>query len=59
MQYVMIKPFAKSSDGEEMQSYLYTIPLQVIEETEDEIYVYHKDDHVAYWFRKEHIDRFI
>ena len=56
----MIMPYAHSVDGKQMQIYLYTIPLRVIEETDKEILVYHKDDHVhAYWFKKEYIDRFI
>lgn len=60
MQFVMIKPFALSVDDQPMQVHLYTIPLRVIEETENEILVYHKDDHVhAFWFDKKYIDRFI
>lgn len=60
MQFVMIKPFALSVDGQPMQVHLYTIPLRVIEETENEILVYHKDDHVhAFWYNKKYIDRFI
>ena len=60
MQFVMIKPFALSVDAQPMQVHLYTIPLRVIEETEHEILIYHKDDHVhAFWFDKKYIDRFI
>lgn len=60
MLYVMIKPFAQSVDGKQMQVYLYTVPLLVIEETDKDILVYHKDDHVhAYWFNKKYIDRYI
>ena len=56
----MIKPFALSVDAQPMQVYLYTIPLRVIEETEHEILVYHKDDRVhAFWFDKKWIDRYI
>ena len=56
----MIKPFALSVDGQPMQVYLYTIPLRVVEETEKEVLVYHKDDCVhAFWFDKKYIDRFI
>lgn len=60
MQFVIIKPFAPNIDNKPMQLYLYTIPLRVIEETENEVLVYHEDDKVhAFWYDKKYIDRFI
>lgn len=60
MQFVVIKPFSPTVDNKQMQMYLYTIPLRVIEETEDDILVYHKDDRVhACWFDKKYIDRYL
>ena len=56
----MIKPFAQSVDGKVMPVHLYATPLLVVEETEDEILVFHKDDHVhAYWYDRKCIDRHI
>ena len=60
MQYVMIKPHAPSVDGKQMQLYLYAVPMLIVEETENEVLVFHKDDGVhAFWFNKDYIDRFI
>ena len=56
----MIKPFAKSVDDKEMSIHLYAAPLLVVEETENEILIMHKGDHIyAFWFDKKNIERSI
>lgn len=43
-----------------MPLYLYTEPLRVLEDNEDNICVIYKDNEFySYWFNKKYIDRYL
>lgn len=60
MQLVLIKYRAPTLDNQFMPLFLYTEPLRVLEENENNVCVTYKDkDYYAFWFNKKYIDRYI